>query len=222
MSQADVPENSLDIKHVRRDYTQGRLTRDSLQQDPMQQFANWFQAAKDHPSQTDPTAFTVATVSADGQPHQRVVLLKEVRTDGFVFYTNYNSAKGQDIAHNPKVAMHFAWLALEQQIRIEGHAEKISQAESESYFYQRPRESQLGALASSQSSPIASRSELEQHYHQLTEQYEGKTIPMPAHWGGYLIKPQRFEFWQGGRYRLHDRFVYQLGKHGWNVQRLQP
>src|SRR5690554_4171268 len=155
----------MDLKNVRRDYEQGKLCRDTLAEDPMQQFANWFQAAKDHPSQTDPTAFTLATVSADGQPHQRVVLLKDIHDNGFVFFTNYTSQKGLDIAVNSRVSMHFSWLALEQQIRIEGAASRVSRAESESYFYSRPRESQLGALASAQSHPIASRTELEQRYH---------------------------------------------------------
>lgn len=212
----------MDLKNVRRDYQQGRLTRDSLLEQPMAQFEQWFQAAKDHPSQTDPTAFTLATVGANGQPHQRIVLLKEIMAEGFVFYTNYSSEKGLDIAHNSRVAMHFAWLALEQQIRVEGFARKVSREQSEAYFYSRPRESQLGALASAQSQPIASRSELEQRYHDLTAKYEGQQVPMPATWGGYLIAPERFEFWQGGRYRLHDRFVYSLKAAQWHIERLQP
>src|SRR5690554_2200366 len=210
----------MDLKNVRRDYAQGRLCRESLNDDPMQQFATWFQAAKDHPSQTDPTAFILATVGADGQPHQRVVLLKDIHADGFVFYTNYDSQKGHDIATNSRVAMHFAWLALEQQVRIEGFARKVPRVQSEAYFYSRPRESQLGALASAQSHPIASRSELEQRYHDLTAKYEGQQIPMPETWGGYLITPERFEFWQGGRYRLHDRFVYSLNSEKWLIERL--
>ena len=212
----------MDLKNVRRDYQQGRLTRDSLLEQPMAQFEQWFQAAKDHPSQTDPTAFTLATVGANGQPHQRIVLLKEIMAEGFVFYTNYGSEKGLDIAHNSRVAMHFAWLALEQQIRVEGFARKVSREQSEAYFYSRPRESQLGALTSAQSQPIASRSELEQRYHNLTAEYEGQQVPMPATWGGYLIAPERFEFWQGGRYRLHDRFVYSLKAAQWHIERLQP
>jgi|SRR5690554_2476204 len=212
----------MDLKNVRRDYAQGRLCRESLNDDPMQQFATWFQAAKDHPSQTDPTAFILATVGADGQPHQRVVLLKDIHADGFVFYTNYDSQKGHDIATNSRVAMHFAWLALEQQVRIEGFARKVGRAESEAYFYSRPRESQLGALASAQSHPIASRAELERHYHELEETYRDKDIPMPEHWGGYLIVPERFEFWQGGRYRLHDRFTFTRQQQNWQIERLQP
>lgn len=212
----------MDLKSVRRDYAQGKLTRESLAGEPMQQFANWFQAAKNHPSQTDPTAFTLATVGADGQPHQRIVLLKDIQADGFVFYTNYDSQKGHDIAGNSRVAMHFSWLALEQQIRIEGFARKIAQTENEAYFYSRPRESQLGALASAQSHTIASRDELEQRYHALTEQYKDQQVPMPDTWGGYLVAPERFEFWQGGRYRLHDRFTFTKQHESWLIERLQP
>lgn len=212
----------MDLKNVRRDYEQGKLCRDSLANDPMQQFAQWFAAAKDHPSQTDPTAFTLATVGADNQPHQRIVLLKEIRENGFVFYTNYDSQKGHDISHNSRVAMHFSWLAIEQQVRIEGFARKISREDSEAYFYSRPRESQLGALASAQSHPIANRSELEARYHELTEKYKDQRVPMPQTWGGYLVVPERFEFWQGGRYRLHDRFTFTKANDAWAIERLQP
>lgn len=212
----------MDLKNVRRDYEQGRLCRESLSNDPMQQFAAWFQAAKDHPSQTDPTAFVLASVGSDGQPHQRVVLLKDVQPNGFVFFTNYDSQKGHDIAANSRVSMHFAWLAIEQQVRIEGFARKISREDSAAYFYSRPRESQLGALASAQSRPIRSRAELEQRFHTLEATHKDQQVPMPENWGGYLIVPEKFEFWQGGRYRLHDRFTFTQKHEQWEIERLQP
>ncbi|WP_417664785.1 pyridoxamine 5'-phosphate oxidase [Pseudidiomarina donghaiensis] len=212
----------MDLKNVRRDYEQGRLCRESLNNDPMQQFATWFQAAKDHPSQTDPTAFVLASVGSDGQPHQRVVLLKDIEPNGFVFFTNYDSQKGHDIAANNRVSMHFGWLAIEQQVRIEGFARKISREASAEYFYSRPRESQLGALASAQSHPIASRAELEQRFHDLEATYKDQQVPMPEQWGGYLIVPEKFEFWQGGRYRLHDRFTFTQQQQQWHIERIQP
>ncbi len=212
----------MDIKDVRRDYEYGKLSRQSLVDDPMQQFQNWFDYAKEHGSHIDTTAFTLATVDANGQPHQRIVLLKEIRPEGFVFYTNYDSHKGDDIAANAQVSMHFFWASLEQQIRISGQAKPISREDSAAYFYSRPRESQLSALASQQSAPIENRKQLEQRYHELTEKYEGQQVPMPEQWGGYLITPTAFEFWQGGRYRLHDRFTYAKVDSDWVIERLQP
>lgn len=213
----------MKLHDERRDYERAQLRRAVLKEDPFTQFADWFAAAKQSGVLTDPTAFTLATVSAEGQPHQRIVLLKDFTEEGFIFYTNYASQKGQDIAANPRVSMHFAWLPLEQQVRIEGLIERIPTAESEAYFHSRPRASQLGALASAQSSPIATRDELEARYHELTQRYEGQTVPMPESWGGYRIKAQRFEFWQGGKYRLHDRFVYRLSDdQRWLIERLQP
>lgn len=212
----------MDLKDVRRDYTQSHLRRDTLADNPIEQFKQWFNLAQQHASLSDPTAFSLATVDVNHRPHQRIVLLKEVRADGFVFYTSYDSSKGRDIAANPQVGMHFAWLALEQQIRIEGTAQRLTAEENAAYFYSRPRASQLGALASQQSAPIQNRDELEARYHQLTEQYQDQTVPMPSHWGGFLIRPDYFEFWQGGRYRLHDRFSYQATDNGWQITRLQP
>ncbi|WP_417680917.1 pyridoxamine 5'-phosphate oxidase [Pseudidiomarina aquimaris] len=213
----------MKLHDERRDYERAQLRRAVLQDDPYAQFADWFGAAKKSGLLPDPTAFTLATVSREGQPHQRIVLLKDFDNHGFVFYTNYASQKGQDIEANARVSMHFAWLPLEQQIRIEGRIEKVATADSEAYFHSRPRASQLGALASAQSSPIASRDELEARYHELTQRYEGETVPMPETWGGYRIEPQLFEFWQGGKYRLHDRFVYRKSTaSAWLIERLQP
>ncbi|RUO68977.1 pyridoxamine 5'-phosphate oxidase [Pseudidiomarina sediminum] len=213
----------MKLHDERRDYERAQLRRDTLVADPLVQFEQWFCAAKESAALADPTAFTLATANAQGQPHQRIVLLKDFDAEGFVFFTNYTSDKGADIAANPQVAMHFAWLPLEQQIRIEGRIEKVDRATSEAYFHSRPRESQLGALASAQSQPITSRDDLEARYHELTERYQGQEIPMPESWGGYRILPSFFEFWQGGKYRLHDRFVYRLQADGsWHIERLQP
>ncbi|KFZ27804.1 hypothetical protein IDAT_12630 [Pseudidiomarina atlantica] len=212
----------MKLHDERRDYERAQLTRESLHDDPMQQFSVWFAEAKQTAALPDPTAFTLATCGNDKRPHQRIVLLKDI-DDGFVFYTNYASQKGQNIEQNAWVSAHFAWLTLEQQVRIEGRAEKLAREQSEAYFHSRPRASQLGALASSQSTPIAGRDELEARYLELTKRYEGKTIPMPETWGGYRIKPEVFEFWQGGKYRLHDRFVYRLQNDAsWLIERLQP
>ncbi|MDX1706784.1 pyridoxamine 5'-phosphate oxidase [Pseudidiomarina sp.] len=212
----------MKLHDLRRDYELAELTREILNDDPMLQFQDWFTQAKEHAGLPDPTAFTLATVSAGGQPHQRTVLLKQIDPDGFIFYTNYDSEKGQDIKANPQVAMHFAWLVMERQIRIEGCAEKIDKDAVDAYFASRPRASQLGALASAQSSPIAGRDELEERYQQLAEKYRDVAIPTPKNWGGYKIKPSRFEFWQGGRHRLHDRFTYTKTADSWTIQRLQP
>ncbi|RUO57912.1 pyridoxamine 5'-phosphate oxidase [Pseudidiomarina insulisalsae] len=213
----------MKLHDERRDYERAQLRRSVLRADPFQQFGQWFESAKESGLLADPTAFTLATVNALGQPHQRIVLLKDFDQQGFVFFTNYASQKGDDIAANDRVAMHFAWLQLEQQVRIEGRASKVTREVSEAYFHSRPRASQLGALASAQSSPIASRDELEQRYHELTSDYEGEQVPMPDSWGGYRIEPQFFEFWQGGKYRLHDRFTYTRQANGeWVIERLQP
>lgn len=214
----------MKLQDERRDYERAQLRRNILAVDPFKQFTNWFTEAKKSGLLSDPTAFTLATVNAKGQPHQRIVLLKEYDHEGFVFYTNYASAKGNDIAANPLASMHFAWLPLEQQIRIEGSVEKVSEQQSADYFSKRPRESQLGALASAQSSPIANREELEARYQQLTKELDGKPVPKPETWGGYRVIPNCFEFWQGGRYRLHDRFTYTKddNQQNWSIVRLQP
>lgn len=213
----------MDLRDKRRDYVQTQLTRESLLADPMEQFKSWFTTVIEHGGLPDPTAFTLATVDAQQRPHQRIVLLKEMTEHGFIFYTNHASAKGQDIANNPHVAMNFAWLELERQVRIEGTATKLDADHAEAYFRSRPVGSQLGALASAQSQPINSRIELETRYLALESEYQDKPIPKPEHWGGYLITPSRFEFWQGGRYRLHDRFEYQhTAEREWRITRLQP
>lgn len=215
----------IDIDQVRRDYLQGGLQRGDLAAEPIEQFELWLKQAIDAGMQ-DPTAMTVATVSAEGQPSQRIVLLKQVDAKGFVFYTNYESHKAQDIAHNPLVSLHFPWHALERQVKICGRAEKVSAAESLKYFSSRPEESQLAAWASAQSRPVSSRQLLMQQFNAMKEKFKQGKIPLPDFWGGYRVVPSSIEFWQGGANRLHDRFQYTRtetdGKSDWIIERLAP
>ncbi|RUO80871.1 pyridoxamine 5'-phosphate oxidase [Idiomarina tyrosinivorans] len=212
-----------DLHNIRRDYQRGRLSRADLLADPFQQFELWMRQALAEKLNSDPTAMTVATASKDGIPSQRVVLLKSYDHNGFVFYTNQHSRKGKEIAENPRTSLHFAWLTMERQVAIDGVASALSRERVEQYFHARPKASQVAALASSQSQAIDSRATLEQRYQQLLEQYAEQQVPVPEQWGGYLVTPNRFEFWQGGEHRLHDRFSYQLAadKH-WHITRLQP
>lgn len=207
---------------MRREYLHGGLTRDNLKDDPIDQFQHWLQQAVDG-QVLDPTAMSIATVSADGQPSQRIVLLKNCDERGFVFYTNHGSRKAQEIAGNNKVSLHFAWLELDRQVKICGTAEKVSSAESLKYFLSRPKESQLAAWASEQSHPISSRGLLEQQFARMKEKFHKGDIPLPSFWGGYRVKPHRIEFWQGGAMRLHDRFLFTLQPDGgWEIERLAP
>lgn len=170
----------------------------------------------------EPTAMTLATTDANQQPHARIVLLKALDT-GLVFYTHYNSPKGQDLANNPKAACTFFWPEMERQVRVEGIVNKVSTAESDAYFASRPRDSQLGACASAQGSTIADRATLEANFAAIAAEFAGKPVIRPAHWGGYRLTPQRFEFWQGRPNRLHDRLVFRQSIDGlWQTERLAP
>ena len=212
----------MDIDQMRREYLHGGLTRENLKDNPIDQFQHWLQQAVDG-KVLDPTAMSIATVSADGQPSQRIVLLKGCDERGFVFYTNHGSRKAQEIAGNNKVSLHFAWLELDRQVKICGTAEKVSSAETLKYFLSRPKESQLAAWASEQSHPISSRGLLEQQFARMKEKFHKGDIPLPSFWGGYRVKPHRIEFWQGGAMRLHDRFQFTLQPGGgWEVERLAP
>ena len=211
----------MDLSDIRREYTQGGLRRKDLLLDPIEQFNFWLGQAI-NAGLADPTAMTVATVDDDGQPFQRIVLLKNVDQQGFVFYTNLASRKAQHIEHNHRVSLHFPWHPLERQVHITGMAEKLTAFENMKYFTSRPKESQLAALASKQSSRISARGVLEGKYLELKQKFAKGEIPVPKFWGGYRIKPQSIEFWQGGEHRLHDRFLYSHVDLLWQIERLAP
>ena len=210
------------LHDYRKSYEKGSLTEDTVLENPLEQFAAWFVDAEKTPTVEEPNAMTLSTVDTQGVPKARVVLLKEFTQEGFVFYTNYTSGKAQAIAQNNKVCISFFWPSLERQIIITGMAVKISQEKSIAYFNKRPRESQLGALVSDQSTSIVSREALEEKLLDLEKQYQTKPIVKPAHWGGYLIQPTSYEFWQGRSSRLHDRIKYTKINNSWNIGRLQP
>ena len=210
------------LHDYRKSYEKGSLTEDTVLENPLKQFATWFVDAEKTPTVEEPNAMTLSTVDTQGVPKARVVLLKEFTQEGFVFYTNYTSGKAQAIAQNNKVCISFFWPSLERQIIITGMAVKISEEKSIAYFNKRPRESQLGALVSDQSTSIDSREALEEKLLDLEKQYQTKPIVKPAHWGGYLIQPTSYEFWQGRSSRLHDRIKYTKINNSWNIGRLQP
>lgn len=197
------------------------LTELSVEKDPFLQFGHWYE---DHLAACDiyPTSFSLGTSSADGTVSVRTVLLKEFDSAGFVFFTNYRSKKAIHISENPKVAMLFYWPESGRQVRIEGLIEKISGKDSDKYFLSRPRESRLGAWASNQSQEIPDRKFLDERINYFTDKFRGKPVPRPAHWGGFRIMPVFFEFWQEGKFRLHDRIVYMPAKNKWKIRRLSP
>ncbi len=212
----------MSIENFRREYIAGGLKREDLQADPLDQFRIWL-------DQTiaaglgDPTAMVVGTVAGDGQPSQRMVLLKHYDANGFIFYTNYGSRKAQEIEGNDKVSLLFPWNALDRQVKVCGRAEKISATESLKYFLTRPRDSQLAAWASEQSRKITSRDFLMTQLVHMKDKYAKGEVPLPDFWGGIRIIPHEVEFWQGGEHRLHDRFVYELqGDSTWTIHRLAP
>jgi len=206
----------------RKSYEKGALSQQSVTENPLAQFEQWFQEAKDSAGIDEANAMTLSTSNAAGMPRGRVVLLKEYGKHGFVFYTNYGSEKGMAIAENKQVSISFFWPALERQVIIQGVAQKVSVEYSQAYFEKRPRESQLGALVSNQSATIKNRETLEIRLKGLEEKYKNKDIPTPDNWGGYCITPSTIEFWQGRSSRLHDRISYQKENDRWIISRLQP
>ncbi len=212
----------MKLDQVRREYLKTGLSRTELSHSPVQQLEHWLSQASDV-ALVDATAMTLSTVDNSGQPSQRVVLLKKLDENGLVFYTNLKSRKALDIDENNKVSVHFGWLPLERQVKIQGIAHKMSVAENLAYFASRPKNSQLAAWASKQSQPITSRKMLNLAFEQMKSKFSGGEVPLPDFWGGYLIKPTRFEFWQGGGSRLHDSFSYIKNiNNQWVTERLAP
>ncbi|MFQ3250825.1 MAG: pyridoxamine 5'-phosphate oxidase [Glaciecola sp.] len=210
------------LSDFRKEYTAGRLTQDVLTEHPIDLFETWLNDAI-NAELPDPNAMTVATVDASGQPSQRIVLLKDLSKDGFVFYTNLGSRKAKDLANNSKISLHFPWHFMERQVRVMGVAKALSRTEVAKYFISRPKDSQLGAWASQQSQPISTRELLITQFAQMKEKFAKGQVPLPDFWGGFRVEPQQIEFWQGGENRLHDRFEYNKQENGtWTTQRLMP
>jgi len=214
---------SKSLADMRRDYTRNGLTESDAPSDPFSLFRQWFdEAVATEQLPVEANAMTLATVDSEGRPHCRVLLLKGLDDQGFTFFTNYESAKGEHLALNAFAAMTFFWPALERQVRIEGRALKVASAESEAYYQVRPLGSRIGAWTSPQSRPIRDRAELETLLEKTRERFGDKPLTCPEHWGGYRLVPDRIEFWQGRSSRLHDRLDYRLHQGTWQRQRLAP
>jgi len=211
-----------DLGNLRKSYTKNELKAADIANDPIAFFGSWFNEAEHHPEIDEANAMTLATLGLDDYPKARVVLLKAINENGFVFYTNYQSEKGLSIAHHAKVGLSFFWPALERQVIIKGTAEQLKPEVSNAYFNSRPKGSQLGALVSEQSKVITDRSILEAKLEALEIEYQDKSVDRPEHWGGYVVVPKCIEFWQGRPNRLHDRIRCQWQGSFWNIERLAP
>jgi pyridoxamine 5'-phosphate oxidase len=223
---AHFPEGGtlgLSLGELRLEYKRGALDEANCHSNPIEQFRSWITDARTA-ELIEPNAMTLSTATADGRPSGRIVLLKELTAEELIFYTNYTSRKGREMEANPCVSLTFYWAELERQVRIEGRVRRVSREKSEAYFRGRPKGSRLGALASHQSTPLPSRAPLEETLAALEEQYrDSEDVPTPDWWGGYAVRPETFEFWQGRPNRLHDRLVYsKTGETGWVVGRLSP
>lgn len=217
----DQNKSAKSLPNLRVDYSQALLSEEDTATNPITQFSKWFDEAI-HAQIAEANAMSLATVSSNGRPSSRIVLIKQFDEHGFIWFTNYTSRKGCDLLENPYAALLFHWVELERQVRIEGHVERITETESDTYFQSRPLHSRLSAIVSAQSQPVASREILEARYEQVKQQY-GDHPPRPEHWGGYRLSPDTMEFWQGRRSRLHDRILYTLDANAyWQRQRLQP
>ena len=210
-----------DIASIRQDYSKHKLDKRHVPENPFEQFEHWLQQAIEA-KVFEPTAMTLATATRDATPSSRTVLLKGVEDQAFLFYTNYQSKKGQQLIENPRAAMTFFWPELERQVNITGEIEKAHDAVSDDYFASRPRKSQLGAWASAQSEEIRSRIQLIRDFITLSAKYVGREVPRPPHWGGFKLAPKTIEFWQGRPNRLHDRIEYRVEKGKWKIRRLSP
>ena len=211
-----------DLGHLRKSYTKNELTAEDIANDPLRFFRTWFDEAEQHPEIEEANAMMLATIGLDDFPKARVVLLKALTEEGFVFYTNYQSDKGLSIAYHTKVGLSFFWPALERQVIIKGVAEQLEPSTSDDYFKSRPKGSQLGAIVSEQSKVITDRSILEAKLEALEIEFQDKAVDRPTHWGGYTVVPKSIEFWQGRPNRLHDRIRCQLEGSFWSIERLAP
>lgn len=213
---------SKNLANYRRTYTKGQLLEKEVPGDPLELFQHWFEEVEASMDLIEVNAMNLATVGADGYPHNRIVLLKEFGEEGFIFYTNYSSNKGKALADNAKCCLSFFWPKLERQVIIKGVAERSDEQKAIEYFHSRPRGSQLGAWVSNQSSVISSREVLEENLKEVEDRYQGEVIPKPEYWGGYLVRPTSYEFWQGRPNRLHDRVYYSKEEESWKTDRLAP
>lgn len=213
---------SVSIADMRKDYSRQSLDASDVLRDPVAQFQKWFEEAR-QAALAEPNAMHLSTVTAEGKPAGRVVLLKGIEEGQFIFYTNYQSRKGQELAHMPWAALTFFWVELERQVRIEGKVSKVARQTSDSYFHSRPRGSQIGAWVSPQSEVIPGRDFLKNRQQTLEDQFAGQEVPLPEHWGGFALIPEMIEFWQGRPSRLHDRIRFTLNEQQeWIIERLAP